>query len=156
MVYVALTVSEHRWLLNAELASDPDCVYDTQDLYDVEIVTDADQTLVNGLVGKGLVKIICTNGRQRLVPTDSGKYWLRWYAGMDDCMPNRRNWLWQCILEGEDTIDVSDVLWSKECRELMLLEIIEQQNDSEDDEITASVTEHGKHVRELANSRLSQ
>lgn len=38
----------------------------------------------------------------------------------------------------------------------MLLEIIEQQNDSEDDEITASVTEHGKHVRELANSRLSQ
>lgn len=156
MTNITLTVSEHRWLLNAKLASDPDGIYDTKDLYDAEIVTDADQTLVNGLVDKGLVKIIGTDGRQRLVPTIDGEYWLRWYTGMDDCIPNRRNWLWQCILEGENTIDISDVLRSKECRELMLLEIIEQQNDSEDDEITASVTEHGKHVRELANSRLSQ
>lgn len=91
MTNITLTVPEHRWLLNAKLASDPDCIYDTEDVYDAEIVTAADQTLVNGLVGKGLAKIIGTPGLQRLVPTIEGEYWLRWYAGMDDCIPNRRN-----------------------------------------------------------------
>ena len=136
-IETTLTTDQHRRLLDAALLQ-----YDG--IYDSDINSDSDMRIAEALEKKGLVRIDRSLGMVTISPR--GMDWLWEHAGTDNCLPKVGNPFWQCMLAGDDTLDLSeDDRCSDEYEELVLLGIVERQGSN------AVITNHGRQMRMLGH-----